>query len=95
YAGLAMALSSVSVVTNALLLGRFEPKKLIDEPEEVQAVSIIPDTAIDPICKMDVATATATLTSEYDGKIYYFCNPLCKTTFDADPEKYKDQDFRD
>jgi len=95
FAGLAMALSSVSVVTNALLLGRFEPKKLFDEPEEVQSVALIPDIAIDPICKMDVETATATLTSEYDGKTYYFCNPYCKTTFDANPEQYKDQDFRE
>jgi len=95
FAGLAMALSSVSVVSNALLLGRFEPKKVIDEPEEVQSVSLIPDVAIDPICKMDVDTATATLTSEYKGKTYYFCNPYCKTTFDADPEQYKDMDFRD
>jgi Cu+-exporting ATPase len=37
WAALAMALSSVSVVTNALLLGRFHPKQhaeLSDEPDD-------------------------------------------------------------
>jgi Cu+-exporting ATPase len=94
FAGLAMALSSVSVVSNALLLGRFEPKRVINEPEEEVLLSPTPDVAIDPICKMDVETATATLISEFKGKKYYFCNPYCKKTFDANPEQYENQDFR-
>jgi Cu+-exporting ATPase len=95
FAGLAMALSSVSVVSNALLLGRFEPKKIAIEPEEKMILTTLPLVAIDPVCKMDVETATATLTSEYNGKRYYFCNPYCKTTFDAHPEQYENQDFRE
>jgi Cu+-exporting ATPase len=94
-AGLAMALSSVSVVSNALLLSRFEPKRITTKPEGDSSDSPIPDVAIDPICKMDVETSTATLTSEYNGKTYYFCNPYCKTTFDANPDKFENQDFRD
>lgn len=95
FAGLAMALSSVSVVTNALLLGRFKPREIQDDAVVETEISEIPAIAIDPICKMDVDTSTATLTSEHNGKIYYFCNPYCKDTFDANPEEYKDKDFRD
>ncbi len=95
FAGLAMALSSVSVVTNALLLNRFKPAKHEEgpdaEPTSQEAVSKI---AIDPICKMDVDTASAELYSDYNGKRYYFCAPYCKTTFDADPSKYEGQDVK-
>jgi YHS domain-containing protein len=44
--------------------------------------------AIDPVCKMNVDEATAQLKSEYKGQTYYFCMAMCKTNFDADPEKY-------
>jgi Cu+-exporting ATPase len=93
FAGLAMALSSVSVVSNALLLGRFEPKVKSDAEDDI-APSSEYRMAVDPICKMDVEIATATLVSEYKGKKYYFCNPYCKTTFDASPEEYENQDYR-
>jgi Cu+-exporting ATPase len=151
-AGLAMAMSSVSVVTNALTLNRFKPERATQligsappaayqegdvavdpickmkveiatadlfsdykgkryyfcnqyckdtfdgnpaEHEEVtDAKDEIPKVAVDPICKMDVDVATAELFSDFDGKRYYFCSPNCKQTFDADPEKYRDQDVR-
>ncbi len=44
--------------------------------------------AIDPVCLMEVDEATAKWTSEYGGKMYYFCAPGCKVSFDEDPEKY-------
>lgn len=44
--------------------------------------------AIDPVCGMEVDEKTATITSEYEGKVYYFCAPGCKTAFDKEPEKY-------
>ncbi|MHA1633467.1 MAG: heavy metal translocating P-type ATPase [Candidatus Thorarchaeota archaeon] len=154
FAGLAMALSSVSVVTNALTLNRFKPREVeiahvktppvaylegdvaIDpickmevdiavsdlhsdyegkryyfcaqnckdtfEENPVQYQDIegnetesLPEVAIDPICKMDVDIASAELVSEYQGKNYYFCAQYCKDTFDANPDEYKDKDFRD
>lgn len=43
----------------------------------------------DPVCGMDVDPKTAKGgSSEYKGDTYYFCNPKCKTKFDADPEGY-------
>ena len=45
-------------------------------------------TAIDPVCKMKVEEKGAKFTSNFGGKTYYFCNPGCKKTFDADPKKF-------
>jgi Cu+-exporting ATPase len=42
----------------------------------------------DPVCGMNVDEKTAKLKSEYQGKIYYFCSQMCKTTFDKNPNKY-------
>ncbi len=44
--------------------------------------------AIDPVCKMEVEESSAAATSEYKGKMYYFCAVGCKRAFDQDPEKY-------
>ncbi len=44
--------------------------------------------AIDPVCKMEVDTASAAATSEHDGTTYYFCAPGCKQMFDEDPPRY-------
>ncbi len=44
--------------------------------------------AVDPICKMDVDPETAQWSSEYEGKMYHFCAPGCKQTFDQDPAKW-------
>ena len=37
---------------------------------------------------MDVNPATAKHHSVHDGQDVYFCNPKCKTKFDADPDRY-------
>ncbi len=46
------------------------------------------ETAIDPVCKMEVGIATASWTSEHEGTHFYFCAPGCKKAFDADPEMF-------
>ncbi len=93
WAALAMALSSVSVVSNALLLQRFKPLPISVESTEVAGLeSTKPKNAIDPICKMKVETTTE-LHSDYKGKRYFFCSSHCKTTFDANPEQYENQDI--
>jgi Cu+-exporting ATPase len=42
----------------------------------------------DPVCGMDVETATAAGRSEHKGQTYYFCGSKCKEKFDLSPEQY-------
>lgn len=44
--------------------------------------------ANDPVCGMEVDTATAQWKTEYQGRTYYFCAPGCKRSFEQDPEEY-------
>ncbi len=44
--------------------------------------------AIDPVCRMNVETATAEYRSFLTGKAYYFCSQGCKESFDKDPAQY-------
>ncbi|OGD54501.1 YHS domain-containing protein [Candidatus Bathyarchaeota archaeon RBG_13_38_9] len=44
--------------------------------------------AKDPVCGMDVDENKTDLKNEYKGKIYFFCNPSCKQTFEKNPEQY-------
>ncbi|HMN67483.1 MAG TPA: heavy metal translocating P-type ATPase [Bdellovibrionales bacterium] len=43
----------------------------------------------DPVCGMKIDPKTAKGGSTvYDGETYYFCNPKCKSKFDAEPARY-------
>ncbi|HEX7706077.1 MAG TPA: heavy metal translocating P-type ATPase [Thermoanaerobaculia bacterium] len=44
--------------------------------------------AVDPVCGMTIDPARAAGSSTVGGTTYYFCNPGCKTKFDADPAAY-------
>ena len=44
-----------------------------------------PATALDPVCHMQVAIATAKHTAEVDGVTYYFCCAGCRTRFLKQP----------
>jgi YHS domain-containing protein len=58
------------------------PPKVFDAPQKEGVKATCPVTG-------DVLTiAKDTLHSEYKGKHVYFCCPDCKPKFDADPEKY-------
>jgi xanthine dehydrogenase accessory factor len=47
-----------------------------------------PDAAIDPICHMTVAIATARHVATWDDRSWYFCCAGCKTKFLAEPTRY-------
>jgi YHS domain-containing protein len=47
----------------------------------------------DPVCGMEVDTATSQLSYEYDGRMYWFCGKGCMLDFQEDPEKYLDPDY--
>ena len=42
----------------------------------------------DPVCGMDVETATAARRTEHKGQTYYFCGTESKEKFDVNPEQY-------
>jgi Cu+-exporting ATPase len=42
----------------------------------------------DPVCGMDVETATAAGQYEHKGQTYYFCGPNCKEKFVQKPDQY-------
>jgi len=44
--------------------------------------------AVDPVCGMTVAVATARHRAEHLGKPFFFCNPRCREKFLAAPERY-------
>lgn len=47
-----------------------------------------PETAVDPICGMEVEIASAKFTHEHEDVTYYFCCAGCQTKFSQDPEQY-------
>jgi Cu+-exporting ATPase len=93
-AALFMAMSSVTVVSNSLLLKRFNPQKrkikIKKEKggEKMAKAKAKAAKAIDPVCKMEVDPKTAKFKSDYKGKTYYFCAPGCKKSFDENPQKF-------
>src|ERR1700685_2104452 len=42
----------------------------------------------DPVCGMDIETATAAGRTEREGQTYYFCGLKCKEKFDLNPQQY-------
>lgn len=61
---------------------KMEPVATKEQGKEVMKM------AKDPVCGMEVNEKSASAKSEHMGKTYYFCNPGCKRTFDANPAKY-------
>jgi Cu+-exporting ATPase len=44
--------------------------------------------AIDPVCGMEVDTATSDLSFEFEGTTYWFCGRGCLLEFKDDPQQY-------
>jgi Cu+-exporting ATPase len=98
----AMALSSLSVVTNANRLRRFTPRPVheltrvphvdpvveVGSDDDEMEMDPMPKTAKDPVCGMNVDPASAAATAEHDGQTYYFCSGHCAKSFESDPAQY-------
>ena len=50
--------------------------------------------AIDPVCGMEVDTATSLLSFEHEGVTYWFCGKGCLLDFQEDPAAYLAADHR-
>jgi Cu+-exporting ATPase len=42
----------------------------------------------DPVCGMQIDSAAAAASEEYEGKTYYFCSEACHQRFVATPEQF-------
>ncbi|MFW9968648.1 MAG: heavy metal translocating P-type ATPase [Candidatus Odinarchaeota archaeon] len=83
-AAIFMASSSVSVVTNALFLKRYEPKT----DQQIEEMKLLTEQrVIDPICGMEIIPSQS-IEYKYKGKRYYFCSSACEKEFKLNPEKY-------
>ena len=87
----AMALSSLSVVSNANRLRRFgrrPPSGHVEVRPAAEPVVEVgtaePTKAIDPVCGMEVDPARAAAKAEADGTPYFFCSTGCRDQFLAD-----------
>lgn len=87
-----MASSSVSVVTNALFLKRYEPKTPLQIEEE--QILLSQEKVVDPVCGMEIDPRRA-IEYVYEDKLYHFCNPNCEAHFKRNPERFKNYDNMD
>jgi YHS domain-containing protein len=46
------------------------------------------ENLIDPVCRMSVDSAAATIAFDHEGHTYYFCAESCRQAFEAKPKKY-------
>jgi Cu+-exporting ATPase len=108
-AAAAMALSSLSVVTNANRLRRFRAATIADRPvaevsatveigprEELEdTVSTTPARLTDPVCGMAVDPGSAAARQDHAGTTYYFCSRHCADAFAEDPARFVTASHRD
>ena len=100
-AAAAMAVSSLSVVSNSNRLRGFKPKPVqsvaVDPVAAQPIVEAAPGrgqemtdktVAVDPVCQMTVDIKTAKYRAFRNDETYYFCSAGCKASFDKDPEKF-------
>ena len=66
-------------------IGMEAPRTEAPEPTSTEPapVAVSTETAIDPVCGMEVAVSEASIHLERDGDLYYFCSEGCRDTFSA------------
>ncbi|MEP6807874.1 MAG: heavy metal translocating P-type ATPase [Chloroflexota bacterium] len=91
----AMALSSVSVVTNSLRLRQFQVSSNEGTKRPMDTLEMTPQPH-DPVCGMAIDPETARadgLVAEHEGQSYYFCGRGCRLEFLDDPTRFFDPDY--
>jgi xanthine dehydrogenase accessory factor len=58
-------------------------------PAEPVTAAAEPQTAVDPVCRMEVEIAGARHTADVDGTRYYFCCAQCRSAFVQAPAAYR------
>jgi YHS domain-containing protein len=80
------------------IASRLRIRSAMIEPAEALPESLMEETRMkhqdthqtykDPVCGMELSSNTATDTFEHKGKMYYFCAPTCRKTFEESPELF-------
>jgi Cu+-exporting ATPase len=94
----AMALSSLSVVTNANRLRNFAPGVMTGQPRIFEPHVEVPperEMATDPVCGMTVDPDAGGQQRTHDGRTYHFCSEGCANAFASDPQKHLTQGTRE
>ncbi|MBA2299713.1 MAG: YHS domain-containing protein [Chloroflexi bacterium] len=68
-------------------------RRPIYTPREYESGGYPMATATDPVCGMQVDTATSQLSLDHDGTTYWFCGKGCLLEFQDDPDKYLAPDY--
>jgi xanthine dehydrogenase accessory factor len=92
-AGLDLGARTAPEVALAILaeIVQSRPAQALDAPVERtprDAAGPSPESAVDPVCRMDVEIEGARHTAEIDGTRYYFCCAQCRSAFLKDPAAY-------
>ena len=69
----------------------------MDGVAQIRDKQMIPDgsgMAKDLVCGMYVHPVSALHTVDHEGTVHYFCGPLCRKTFNANPAKFLDPAHR-
>ncbi len=56
--------------------------------EQNQSKPARSNTAVDPVCGMDVTTAGNAERLEKNGHVYYFCSSECREQYEASPDDF-------
>ncbi|MEV6210470.1 heavy metal translocating P-type ATPase [Kitasatospora sp. NPDC051914] len=100
-AAAAMALSSLSVVTNSNRLRRWHPQALprtgakhveprveVSDDHADEPAQQEAAAVTDPVCGMNIRPDTAAESRVTPHGTVYFCSPHCAAAYDADPDQY-------
>jgi len=75
---------ALSIMAEIVQVRRRRPPASIEAPRVAEAAA----EAIDPICGMTVAVATAKHTVHHQGATFYFCSAHCRQMFEREPARY-------
>ncbi len=67
---------------------RNEELRMRKKAQPSHSALLIPQSSVDPVCKMTVSVADARYSSTHDGETFYFCCLPCKGEFDREPRRY-------
>ena len=55
----------------------------------VHTAPVAVETAVDPVCGMDVAVTPASISAHHDGGLVYFCGTGCRRAYLDDPSRFR------